>query len=564
MSVPSVPASYYSDAIHLEDVAALEARLQALLQWPMASVADLEAWIAAKEDLSASITEAMSGHRIDHHRDTAHPGKRAAVRHDQTVVQPLLARYQAQLDRTFLDCPLADHLDDSRYGRMLRVRKATVDLFREENIPLVVREQELVGEYIAVMGSLTVIWNGDKVPYAAVQAQGDGPTRPVRERAWRALAEARWAVKSEVDAIMHELLQLRHQMAVQSGFQNYRDYMFALKQREYSIGDCHNLHASVERHVVPAWGRLAHVLRGELGVDRYRPWDTGPCTLSVFPVATTSELMDAVDAILGRTDSYFQERFRFMRENGLMDVDMRHGKRPGAFSEPLPETRNAFVFSNFSPSFTALMALVHEIGHALQSYLQFASGGSGPDDREEVNELYSHSLELLLLDKLGEVYQDGHDVKNAMREELHRSLNLLLNPLQRDLFQHWLYTHPDHTQEQRDAMFLTINRRFALQPVDISGLEAEIGASWISSLHLFAHPFYQIEYTISELGALQLLQIYREDPSQAISLFKQGAATNLQQSIAEIYRATGVAFDFSDQLVVQSAEFLERLIADLG
>ncbi|MEK4259409.1 MULTISPECIES: hypothetical protein [unclassified Paenibacillus] len=97
--------------------------------------------------------------------------------------------------------------------------------------------------------------------------------------------------------------------------------------------------------------------------------------------------------------------------------------------------------------------------------------------------------------------------------------------------------------------------------VDTTGLESDIGGSWISKVHYVKNPFHQIEYAMSELGALQLLQIYREDSMRAIAFFKQDAGADLSQSIAEIYRNTDIEIDFSDQILEKIAKFVERLIA---
>lgn len=565
MSELSTSATFYSDAINLKDVEALGARLQALLQLEVTSVADLEEWLVEERKLRDEIGEAMSGHRIDFYRDTANANKRDIYLHDQTTVQPILTKYQAEFDKKFCDCPFTEQLDDKKYGLMRKVRRTKVELFREENIPLKVREQELVTKYTEIMGSLTVEWDGETKPYPFIQAEADSSDRSVRERAWRSLAEARSRVKLEIDEIMNELVRVRHQIATNAGFENFRDYMFIIKNREYSIQDCYDFHESVEKHVVPTWDRLAKVFQTELGVVSYRPWDIGPCTLQGAPFSNVTELMDGVEQMLGKTDPYFQERFRFMRENGLLDVDGRHGKGPGGFYDNLPKTKNGFIFVNFSPSFVALIALIHEMGHALNAYLQFANenGIQEHNEREEVAELFSHGMELLLLDKLNTFYTDDHEFKNAQREELHRTFNMLINPLSGDLFQHWLYTNPNHSPEERDAKFLEINKRFIYHPVDITVLEFEVGASWISSIHFFAYPFYKIEYAISELGALQLLQIYREDPARATALFKQGAGTDFNQSIAQIYRDTGVEFDFSEQIIEKTAKFVESVITEL-
>lgn len=254
-----------------------------------------------------------------------------------------------------------------------------------------------------------------------------------------------------------------------------------------------------------------------------------------------------------------------MRENGLMDIECRPGKQQGAFCDPLPATKNAFIFSNFSPSFVALIALIHEFGHAINSYLQFETETEIQEHhhREEIAELYSHSMELLLMDKLDIFYKDKNEFISAQREELRRSLHMLINPIAGDQFQHWMYTHPKHTSEERDAMFLEINKRFLYKSVDITGLESQIRESWIGNTHFFAYPFYKIEYAMPMLGALQLLQIYQEDPARGIFLFKQGAGSDPNQSIAQIYQATGIDFDFSEATIEKTARFVENLITEV-
>lgn len=556
---------YYRDEINLKDVNAVEASLQALLQEPVTSVAELESWLNKEEALMNEIQEAMSGHEVDFCRDINNGDKRDRHLHDQSAIQPLLLKYSAAFDQKFCASPVVDQLSDARYELMRKYRRAKVELFREENIPLTVREQELVTKYTEMMGGLSIEWDGETRSYPFVMAQVDSPDRSVRERAWRALAGARRNIKGDVDDIMNELVQIRHQMAVNAGFENYRDYAFKLKNREYSIKDCYDLHLSVEQHVVPAWGRLAKVFQSELGVATYRPWDASNCMMQGVPYSTVTELMDGVDEMFGRTDPDFQARFRFMRDNGLLDLEARQGKAPGGFCVPLMTSRNNFIFANFSPSFFALTALIHEMGHAVNCYLQFnrESGIQEHNFRMEVAELYSHGMELLLMDKLDVFYPDEHQFKNAEREELHRAFNMLIGPLSGDLFQHWLYTHPHHTPAERDAMYLEISKRFLYNPIDITGLEEDIGSNWIATTHFLQTPFYNIEYSISELGALQLLALYRDNPERATALFKQGAATDFNQSIARIYEDSGVHFDFSAEAIEKTAKFVEGVIAEL-
>lgn len=69
---------------------------------------------------------------------------------------------------------------------------------------------------------------------------------------------------------------------------------------------------------------------------------------------------------------------------------------------------------------------------------------------------------------------------------------------------------------------------------------------------------------MSELGALQLFEIYRQDPGRAIELYKQGEAANYERAIAEVYEATGVEFNFSETVIQRVAGFLEQVINELN
>lgn len=556
---------YYKELIDLQDVEGLEAQFMNLLEIPIESVSDLENWLKDEKELVNKISEAMTGHQVDFYRDTEDAEVKSTYLHDQQVIQPLIMKYEAKLNEKFCQSPYFNQLDDNRYGLMRRVREAKVKLFREENIPLAVKEQELCTKYSEIMGGLTVEWDGEEKPFPFIESQLDHPDRAVREKAYHLIRAAYRQIKPDTDAIMDELVQLRHQMALNAGFENYRDYMFVVKNREYSVQDCYDFHENVEKHIIPAWSRLADVFKSKLGVDAYRPWDYTAKLLKSPPYSEVSTLMDGVSKMLSKTDPYFEERFNYMRENGLLDLGDRKGKSPGGFCTDLPVSGDTYVFANFSPSFFSLIALIHEMGHAVNGYLQFSEHGPLEEyqGRAEVAELYSHGMELLLLDKLDQFYPE-EEFKNAQREELRRAFTMLFGPLSGDLFQHWMYMNPEHTAKERDAKFFEISRRYGLNPVDTSGLEEEIGMSWVGTLHYFEYPFYNIEYSISMLGALQLLENYQKDPEQAVESFKKGASADYNQSIAAIYEETGVNFDFSEPAVKRMGEFLEKVIQDIN
>ncbi|EEN02755.1 hypothetical protein BG78_03260 [Bacillus thuringiensis serovar israelensis] len=62
---------------------------------------------------------------------------------------------------------------------------------------------------------------------------------------------------------------------------------------------------------------------------------------------------------------------------------------------------------------------------------------------------------------------------------------------------------------------------------------------------------------------MQLFQIYGENQEQAIAFFKEGASSDWNLPIQEIYINTGVAFDFSEERIQSTARAILDLINEL-
>jgi oligoendopeptidase F len=84
---------------------------------------------------------------------------------------------------------------------------------------------------------------------------------------------------------------------------------------------------------------------------------------------------------------------------------------------------------------------------------------------------------------------------------------------------------------------------------DWSGLDEERAYVWHRQLHIFEVPFYYIEYGIAQLGALQLWQQFRRDPSKALANYKNGLSLGGSRPLPELFAASGIRFDFSKEII---------------
>lgn len=117
-----------------------------------------------------------------------------------------------------------------------------------------------------------------------------------------------------------------------------------------------------------------------------------------------------------------------------------------------------------------------------------------------------------------------------------------------DAFQHWIYTNPGHSREQRRAAWLELMDRFG-GDVDWSGYEKIRASLWHRQLHIFLHPFYYVEYGIAQLGALQIWANSKRDHVKALAEYQRALALGGSRPLPELFSAAGCCFDFSQPTV---------------
>ena len=132
-----------------------------------------------------------------------------------------------------------------------------------------------------------------------------------------------------------------------------------------------------------------------------------------------------------------------------------------------------------------------------------------------------------------------------------------------DSFQHWIYTHPDHTTEQRSDAWMQILAKYGDGVTDYSGLEEYCKILWQKQLHIFEVPFYYIEYGMAQLGAIAMWRNFKEDNKKALKNYKNALRIGYTRPISEIYSTAGIRFDFSRDYIKELASFVKEELASL-
>ena len=131
-----------------------------------------------------------------------------------------------------------------------------------------------------------------------------------------------------------------------------------------------------------------------------------------------------------------------------------------------------------------------------------------------------------------------------------------------DAFQHWIYTHPDHTRDERAAAWLKLMDRFG-GDADWSGHETARANLWHRQLHIFLHPFYYIEYGIAQLGALQVWANSNRDRAKALDDYKKSLALGGSRPLPELFQAAGCQFEFSARTIRPLTQLLREELEKL-
>jgi oligoendopeptidase F len=546
----------------------IEPYLKTLVDADISDVDSLKSWLRYRSELEAIISEDAGWRYIRMTCDTTVQKFQDAYTYFVTEIQPKIAPYSHQLNEKVIKCPYIDQINDPAFKILFQNIEKDFKIFREENIPLNTEIQNNTKEYGSISGAMTVTIGGKEMTLQQAATILESTDRDRRLQAYQLIADRRYADREKLDRLFDKLITLRHRVAQNADFDNFRDYMFtAMGRFDYTPQDCFDFHESVQHQVVPVLNGLAKERKRKLGLEQLKPWDkavdpTGKPPL--VPFSGTGDLVDKTIECFNRLDLFLGSCIKTMKEIGHLDLDSKVGKAPGGYNYPLSEIGIPFIFMNATSTLRDLVTILHEGGHAVHSIvtkdLELLDFRHTPS---EVAELASMSMELISMDHWDIFFENADDLKRAKKEHLEQIILTLPWVATIDKFQHWIYEHPEHTEEDRKLRWNEIFAEFADQVTDWTGQEKYRDYLWQKQLHLYEVPFYYIEYGFAQLGAVAIWKKYKENPRKGLDGYLSALKLGNTRSIPEIYKAAGIEFNFGKAYIAELIDFvkdeLERL-----
>lgn len=525
-------------------------------------------WLADWTRLSRLVSETYARHYVAITRDTTDEEAERRYHSFLDDIYPPAQEAEQVLRQKFLDSSLAV----PNFEVQRRDMRAEVELFREENLPLLTQERKLSAEYDKIAGAQTVEWEGEERTIQALQPIYQSQDRERRERAWRLAAGRQLADREALNDLWGRFLEVRQQLAANAGLSGYRDFRWRQMLRfDYTPEDCLGFHRAIEEVVVPAASRVYARRQERLGLESLRPWDLNVDPHNrppLRPFETAEQLERVAGEVFRRADPQLGDYFNTMRGEGLLDLDNRKGKAPGGYCMTFDVVKRPFIFMNAVGLHQDVQTLLHEAGHAFHVF----ETGHLPYHQQltvgmEFAEVASMAMELLATPYLaageGGFYADP-DAARARAQHLEDVLKFWPYMAVVDAFQHWVYTHPESAADPAncDETWAGLWARF-MPGVDWSGLEEEMMTGWQRKQHIFEVPFYYVEYGLAQLGAVQVWRNALQNQGEAVARYRRALALGGTVPLPDLFAAAGAKLAFDADTLGEAVTLIEDTLEAL-
>ena len=549
--MPFIPDNF--DASKWENI---EPYVNDLINRELSCSSCLESLISDSSNLGEHISETGALLYIGMTCDTENENKKNDFLYFVENIRPKLSKFSDALNRRIAEHPSIGNLPE-RYDLMKRGIISDIEIFRSENIPLGVEQTKLVTKAQGITGRMTVQFQGQERTFPEMKAFLESNDRDEREKAWKSMVN-RWMDDSEeLSEIYDQLIKIRHQIALNAGFNSYTEYMFkAMHRFDYSVEDCLTFHDSIEKVCMPIIREINQRRRIAFGLDKLSPWDVNEKSGSgpdingespLKPFKSVQEMITKLSQLFHNMSEDLGNKFDKLVEMDTLDLETRKGKAPGGYQYYLEKSRIPFIFMNAAGLQGDLETMIHESGHAFHSlycgHLDLIDERSYPIEFAEVA---SMSMELLTQDEWDIFYQDSDEVNRARLSHLEGVVYLLPWIATIDSFQHWIYANPNHTRDERKEHWLSLREKFGSN-MDWKDNENFRELSWQQQGHLYGVPFYYVEYGIAQLGALQLWQTHRKNPEKALKDYSNAMKLGNTKTLPDLFAAAELELGFDEE-----------------
>lgn len=480
-------------------------------------------------------------------------------------IGPKLQELTHRVNTALLESPYRAELERHYGALMFKNLEIAARSFSPAIVELMQEENKLVSEYQNLYASATVEFDGKTMPLPLLGPYKQDPDRAVRKAAYEADAKFFDSHREELDTLYDKLVKVRDAQAKKMGLPNYIPLGYDRMGRNcYTAKDVAAFRDQIAEDMVPIVAKVKEAQRRRIGVEKLAFCDE-PISFAdgnAVPEGTPDEILAAGKKMYQELSPETAEFIDFMFENELFDVLSRDGKAPGGYCTEIADYKSPFIFSNFNATAGDVDVLTHEAGHAFEAYRAFKQELPSllHSPTIEACECHSMSMEFLtapwhhlFFGKQTDKYELGH---------CEDALVFIPYGCMVDEFQHKVYENPEMTPEQRNELWLSLEKKY--RPwIDFDNLPFySRGGGWQRQLHIYEVPLYYIDYCMAQTVAFQFWNLSRENYAEAWKRYmtfvdKAGTAT-----FAELVESAGLKVPYHAGCIKEIGESISRWLEE--
>lgn len=480
-------------------------------------------------------------------------------------IGPKLQELTHRVNTALLESPYRAELERHYGALMFKNLEIAARSFSPAIVELMQEENKLVSEYQNLYASATVEFDGKTMPLPLLGPYKQDSDRAVRKAAYEADAKFFDSHREELDTLYDKLVKVRDAQAKKMGLPNYIPLGYDRMGRNcYTAKDVAAFRDQIAEDMVPIVAKVKEAQRRRIGVEKLAFYDE-PISFAdgnAVPEGTPDEILAAGKKMYQELSPETAEFIGFMFENELFDVLSRDGKAPGGYCTEIADYKSPFIFSNFNATAGDVDVLTHEAGHAFEAYRAFKQELPSllHSPTIEACECHSMSMEFLtapwhhlFFGKQTDKYELGH---------CEDALVFIPYGCMVDEFQHKVYENPGMTPEQRNELWLSLEKKY--RPwIDFDNLPFySRGGGWQRQLHIYEVPLYYIDYCMAQTVAFQFWNLSRENYAEAWKRYmtfvdKAGTAT-----FAELVESAGLKVPYHAGCIKEIGESISRWLEE--
>ncbi|MBN1775063.1 MAG: M3 family oligoendopeptidase [Clostridiales bacterium] len=518
-------------------------------------IALVESSLAELQKLLSKFYTAESMCRIRHDQDTTD----SFYADEMTFFEeadPIVGELTSAVYSSLLNSEIVPLLMQ-RFGKMIFMKAKTFkETISTEVVEELSQEAALQNRYDQILSEAEIEFAGHTYNLSMMNPFLESTNREERKNAAKSVSDYYAGELKQFNGIFGEMVKIRTSIAQKLSYPTFVELGYKRMERyDYTPEMVEELRQNILRYIVPITVEIRRLQKKRLEVDELLYYDL-PCLFSKGNPRPAIEMKDYTRcagelfrALFEKDPSFFD----VLREHGFTDLETREKKSTGGYCSTLQDYGIPFIFMNANGTFDDISTLVHESGHA---YAAIRGVDSSPfiecqSPTLETCEIHSTALEYLSYPYL-EVFFKGN--ASAFRE-MHMTDALLFLPYgcMVDEFQHRVYREPDLSASQRHSVWKALEDKY--QPfLKYDGNEFyESGAAWVKKSHIFTAPFYYIDYCIAQIVALQLWDISRKNPQEALLKYDRICSEGGNKPFLEIIEAADLQSPFSADVVKRIA-----------